>query len=66
MYLFIAIAAVYALYKWLTKDDDFFLKKGIPYEKPLPIFGSFLGFMLQRETLIDIVQRSYDKYKQSK
>lgn len=66
MFLFIAIAVVYVLYKWLTKNDDYFLKKGIPFEKPLPIFGNFLGFMMQRETLIDIMQRNYDKYKKSK
>lgn len=66
MFLFIAMAAVYAVYKWLTSNDDYFLKKGIPYEKPLPIFGNFLGFMLQKETFIDVIQRSYDKYKKSK
>lgn len=66
MFQFIAIAAVYALYKWLTKNDDFFLKKGIPFDKPLPIFGNFLRFMLQKETFIDVMQRGYDKYKKSK
>lgn len=66
MFLFIAIAIVYALYKLLTKNDDFFLKKGIPFDKPLPIFGNFLRFMLQKETLIDTVQKGYDKYKKFK
>lgn len=66
MYLFIAIAIVYVVYKLLTKNDDFFLKKGIPFDKPLPIFGNFLRFMLQKETLLDVVQRPYDKYKKSK
>lgn len=66
MFLFIAIAVVYVLYKWLTKNHDYFLKRGIPGDKPLPIFGNFLSFMLQRETLIDVVQRSYDKYKKAK
>lgn len=65
-FLFIAIAIAYSLYKWLTKNDDYFLKKGVPFEKPLPIFGNFLWFMLQKETLIDVFQRNYDKYKKSK
>ncbi|XP_037050616.1 probable cytochrome P450 9f2 [Bradysia coprophila] len=66
MFLFIGFAVAYVLYKWLTKNDDYFLKKGIPYEKPLPLVGNFLGFMLQRETLIDVIQRKYDKFKKSK
>ena len=66
MYLFIVVAIVFALYKWLTKNDDFFLKKGVPFDKPTPIFGNFLGLMLQKDTMIDILQRGYGKYKKSK
>lgn len=66
MYLFIAIAIVFALYKWLTKNDDFFLKKGVQFDKPTPIFGNFLGLLLQKDTMIDILQRGYGKYKKSK
>lgn len=66
MFLWISIVAAYALYKWLTKNDDFFLKKGIPYEKPLPIVGNLLGFVLQKEAFVDAVQRSYEKHKKSK
>lgn len=57
------VGVVYVLYKWLTRNHDYFLKKEIPFEKPLPIFGNFLGFLLQKESFSDVVQRSYDKYK---
>ncbi len=68
MFLFIItiVTVAYALYKWLTKNDDFFLKRGIPYKKPLPIFGNLLGFVLQRESYLDIVQENYVKYKKFK
>ncbi|XP_037034914.1 probable cytochrome P450 9f2 isoform X2 [Bradysia coprophila] len=66
MLLFIVIVLLYSAYKWLTKNDDFFLKKGIPYEKPLPIVGNLLGLVLQRESFVDAVQRTYVKYKKSK
>ncbi|KAG4071424.1 hypothetical protein HA402_011578 [Bradysia odoriphaga] len=66
MLLFIVIVLLYSAYKWLTKNDDFFLKRGIHYEKPLPIVGNLLGLVLQRESFVDVVQKTYVKYKKSK
>lgn len=45
MLVFIALIAttVYVLYKWLTKNDDFFLKRGIAFDKPLPFVWEFFG-----------------------
>ncbi|KAJ6643387.1 putative cytochrome P450 9f2 [Pseudolycoriella hygida] len=66
MFFFISIAVVYVLYKWLTRNDEFFLKRGIPYEKPLPIVGNLLELVLQRKSFVDVIQRIYVKNKRSK
>lgn len=66
MLFLIVIVVLCSLYKWLTRNHDFFLKKGIPYDKPLPLVGNLLGLVLQKEAFVDILQRSYVKHKKSK
>lgn len=57
---------MFVVYKWLTSDHDYFEKLGIPYEKPWPIFGNNLKLIFQKESLNDIIDRSYKKYKNLK
>lgn len=66
MILWLVLLLVYFLYKWSTSKFDYFAKVGVPFEKPLPLFGNALSVVLQRESLIDLINRSYYKFKNSK
>lgn len=66
MILWLVLLLMYFLYKWSTSKFDYFAKAGVPFEKPLPIFGNGLSVVLQRESLIDLIDRSYYKFKDSK
>ena len=57
-YFLILSGLLIALYFYLTKNFDFFEKRGISYEKkPYPIVGSMLKIMLKRESFYEISQR---------
>lgn len=45
---------------------DYFKKIDVPFEKPLPVFGNMLKLLLQKESIIEITQKSYEKFKESK
>jgi len=66
LWIFILIAALWLLYKWLTSDHDYFAKAGVPFEKPVPIFGNLYGCLTQKESMIDVAQRGYNKFKHAK
>jgi len=38
-----ASIAVYFLYKWMTREFDFFVRRGISGPKPAPIVGNMWG-----------------------
>lgn len=65
IFLFLLILG-FVIYKWLTSDNDYFDKLGIPYEKPWPVVGNNLNILLQKESINDITSRCYKKYKSSK
>lgn len=63
--ILLVIALAIAIYKWATKNNDFFLKQGIPYLKPLFLIGSsgrFSGKKSPQESIID----HYNKFPESK
>lgn len=62
----LVIAAVWLFYKWLTSGYDYFAKQGVPFVKPYPFVGSLLGPMLQKESVVDVTTRYYDKFKSAK
>lgn len=66
MILWSVLLVVYLLYKWSTSKFNYFAKAGVPFEKPWPLVGNVLNVVLQRESIIDLVNRSYYKFKGSK
>lgn len=66
MILWIVLLLVYLLYKWSTSNHDYFAKRGVPFEKPLPLVGNCLNMLLQRESIIDSQHRCYNNFKGSK
>lgn len=66
MFLWIVLVLLYLLYKWCTAGHDYFRKRGIPFEEPLPLVGNLLSMILGRESIVDITKRSYYQFKGSK
>lgn len=53
-------------YKWSVKNLDYFKKIGVPYEKPLPLFGNALPVLLKKQSFIDVTRKSYYNFKNSR
>lgn len=63
--ILLVIALTVAIYKWATKNNDFFLKHGVPYLKPSFLIGSsgrFSGKKSPQQSIID----HYNKFPESK
>jgi len=51
------------LYLYFTRNFDFWKKRGIPYEKPLPFVGNLKEAALQRVDVGRNLKLIYDKHK---
>lgn len=63
--ILLVISFVVAIYKWATKNNDFFAKQGIPFLKPLFLIGSsgrFSGKKSPQKSIID----HYNQFPDSK
>lgn len=57
---------LYGIYKWITANDKFFEKRGIPYLKPTLLFGNTINFVFQTISLPDFAQKLYASYPNKK
>ncbi|KAK4887308.1 hypothetical protein RN001_003579 [Aquatica leii] len=48
-------------YKFL-KIKDYWLKKGVPYIKPLPLVGNMLASLLKRQTITNFIINTYNAF----
>lgn len=60
--IFVAVAG-YLLYRWTMAPFSFFAKRGIPFHKPSPLFGSMGALTLRQETILDMVMKPYNEFK---
>ena len=65
MYLLLAIAAV-LLYKYGTRNFDYFRKKGVAFNKPLFLVGSRLGMVLRRSNILEFSDEIYNEFRDEK
>lgn len=56
-YVFILAGLLALLYFYLTKNFNYFEKKGIPYEKPYPLLGSMGKLFLKKLDLYTFNER---------
>jgi hypothetical protein len=66
MFLLLVLVLVYLFYRWSVGNNDYFEKIGLPFDKPVPLFGNSLKFVMQKESLVYFMQRNYHKFKKSK
>lgn len=53
MNLFVLLAIIgllFWLYKWATANNDEFVKRGLPFEKPVPLFGNNFDIILNKKS----------------
>lgn len=62
--LFGIIGLLYWLYKWATSNHDEFEKRGLPYEKPLPLVGNNLGLILNKVSFHKLLADFYSRTRQ--
>lgn len=57
------IVILYILYKWSVANNDHFHKKGIPFQRPIPLLGNSAGVLLHKKSIYDAILFSYNEYK---
>lgn len=55
--------AVYLFYKWATKNNDYFIKRNIHYNKPFLFLGSSPTFWFSKESIGDFTISLYNEFK---
>lgn len=60
--LYAVAAILFLVYKLLTKKDDYFEKKGIPYMKPSFIVGSRTDLVMRNRSMPEVVNAWYGIY----
>jgi hypothetical protein len=55
----VLLGGVGLLYLYLTRTHDYWRKRGVPYVKPLPVFGNLKDSMLATKTLGENYQDIY-------
>lgn len=57
---------VYGLFKWITANDEFFTKRGLPSLKPVFILGNTGGLFLKQYAAFDYIHRLYNQFPNDK
>ncbi|KAJ8716262.1 hypothetical protein PYW08_013547 [Mythimna loreyi] len=66
MFLILAIVALVTLYFYGTRTFDYWKKRGIKHDKPLPIVGTNLKQFTQKASMCMIATEMYNKYPEEK
>lgn len=64
--LYAIVAILYLLYKWASKKDDYFEKKGIQYTKPKFLVGSRSDLLLRNKSMPQVIMEWYNEFKNEK
>lgn len=54
------------LYYYTTYTFDYFAKRGVPFIKPLPLFGNMFEIIFRYDLLMDVIQKAYFDYSKSR
>lgn len=50
---------LYAIYKWYTKKNDYFEKRGVSYMKPKSIVAIFSDLLINKKSMVDSMNHLY-------
>lgn len=54
---------IYFIYRWSITDFDYFEKKGILFQRPVPFFGNFGGLLFGTKNFHEIILSPYNEFK---
>lgn len=60
------VIVILGIYKYLTKNDDVFLKRGVAFLKPKIFIGNLGALITGRENGFEFFQNKYDIFKDDK
>lgn len=66
MYGWTTATALYVLYKWATLNNEYFVKREIPYLRPTFLVGNFVGLYMNRHNPMDFLISIYNKFPDAK
>jgi len=64
--LYAVVAILFLLYKLVTKNYDYFEKKGIPFAKPAFLVGSRTDLLFRNKPMTKFVKDLYDEFRDHK
>uniref|UniRef100_A0A0K8TUM3 unspecific monooxygenase n=1 Tax=Epiphyas postvittana TaxID=65032 RepID=A0A0K8TUM3_EPIPO len=65
-FLIIFGGVLVALYFYATRNFKYWEKKGVKYEKPIPVFGNMASNFLAQKTVSQVLEELYWKYPEEK
>ncbi|XP_075144766.1 uncharacterized protein LOC142219885 [Haematobia irritans] len=60
--LILIIIAIIFLYRWVVKNNDFFEKRHVPYDKPAFFFGSGKEIYLRKKSIVQVFCEVYSRH----
>lgn len=66
--LLLISAVIFAIYKYLRRNDDFFKKRGVKYAEPTLLFGNMFGLFTSesKSNGLSVFQELYNKFRNEK
>ena len=65
--IFVGIGAgAFAFYRWATKNNDYFAKRGLPHEKPLFLLGSTASLFFQKVDMVGFIEERFAQFPNEK
>ncbi|XP_053688973.1 probable cytochrome P450 9f2 [Sabethes cyaneus] len=62
-YVLVAVAIIWSIYRWLTKNHDYFHHKPIPSMAVRLFVGSTGPLLFRKRSFTEFIKQVYDKYK---
>lgn len=59
--ILLAILAGILLFRWATKNNDYFEKRNLPYDKPAYLLGSGKDIVFGRKAVLHVLCELYNK-----
>lgn len=66
VFLCAIIAIIFLVHKFLSREYDYFEKKGIPFSKPTFIVGSRTDFIRRNKSILTVMKEFYDEFRDDK
>lgn len=64
--LFLFAIGLYLVYKWSISTFDYFEKQGIPFRKPVPLFGTNSNIITRKKALTEAIEEFYYEFRNEK